>query len=230
MKKIIAVLAAIILFTSCGTPESAESITTPTTTTAATFEMTTTAETTITEKAIETEFQPIIVYSELNIADFESVSAKSEEEYYYDYDISFIDGKADFDYSNLIEVEKYNELFIYSDDKNLNDIVANDSIEILNVCQTSTADLKGIENFNSLKVFNFYMYNVNIKDISDIKKSPAIERVHLNYADSVEDFSPLGELKNLKYLSITSQTLPGIEAISNCKELEFLYLYNFKEL
>jgi hypothetical protein len=34
----------------------------------------------------------------------------------------------------------------------------------------------------------------------------------------------------LKYLSITSQTLPGIEAISNCKELEFLYLYNFKEL
>jgi internalin A len=97
----------------------------------------------------------------------------------------------------------------------------------LNVCQTSSGDLIGIDNFGGLKEFNFYMYNVNIKDISDLEKVLTIQRVHMNYADSVEDFSPLGKLSNLKYLSVTSQTLPGIDEIKNCQNLETLKLENF---
>jgi internalin A len=153
----------------------------------------------------------------------------SEIDIYYHYDISPFDFSvlANFDYTDPNEIAKYSELYVYSDDKSLSDIAENNNIETIHVCQTSTNDLRGIEKFIGLKNFNFYMYDVNISDISDLQYSPNIVNLHLNYADKIEDFSPIRHLAQLEELSITAQEMNNISSITACTNLKKLSLNSF---
>jgi hypothetical protein len=121
-------------------------------------------------------------------------------------------------------LKNYTEIDIHSDDVNLSDFPDNNTIETINIRETQNNTLNGIEHFKALKNLNFYSGHVTIHDISAIINCPKLESIVFRFTYEISDYSPVGDLYNLKSLIFFTNEVKGIDSISNCTKLESLYL------
>lgn len=135
----------------------------------------------------------------------------------------------DGDHSKKIDIGNADSLIIDSFDLRLSDFNYCPSLEKLFIDKSSSNDLKGIENFPNITMLEIDQ-DTYISDISEIVKCKKIEDLTFHFADSVSDYSYLGELENLNDLYIIlsgrydekEYKAVNIESLSSCKNLEYL--------
>ena len=175
-------------------------------------------ETTVTaEEITETETETTFL-SELSLS-YYSISENGELK-------SF---EFDGDHSKKIDIGNADSLIIDSFDLRLSDFNYCPSLEKLFIDKSSSNDLKGIENFPNITMLEIDQ-DTYISDISEIVKCKKIEDLTFHFANSVSDYSYLGELENLNdlYIILSGRydekdcKAVNIESLSSCKNLEYL--------
>ena len=175
-------------------------------------------ETTVTaEEITETETETTFL-SELSLS-YYSISENDELKTF----------EFDGDHSKKIDIGNADYLHISSSDLSLSDFNYCPSLETLLIEQSSSNDLKEIENFPNLKLF-ILCQDTHISDISDIVKCKKIEGLYFHFTNDVTDYSYLGELENLNDLYIIlsgrydekEYKAVNIESLSLCKNLQHL--------
>ncbi len=125
--------------------------------------------------------------------------------------------------------DKYFAIEIESDRFSLSDLSYSENLKRLTINKLGADNLNGIENFPNLEYLT--INDDCVRDISDLSKLKNLDTIWIRFTSTVEDYSVLSELENLKefgaILCNDGGTMPHIEAIENCLKLEKLYLQGF---
>jgi Leucine-rich repeat (LRR) protein len=227
MKKFITVITAIILFTSCASPENVETLTTSATTTAAAFEMSTAAETTeATASTASVKEDHPDSYNDWDNIDRNTTKLTINCVSQYDIDmlaefdnlvnLSIVFGHS-FDEDHAIPAPKTIDLTPVSDKTGLQ--------ELYIVSCPKTDDFSWLKNFENLTdlMITGTFENYGVFDMKSISSLKHFENLNLqeHYIKNFEEISKLKSLKSFRFVPIGETDITPIGELSNLTELKF---------
>ena len=104
-------------------------------------------------------------------------------------------------------------------------------LDTLSIIQCKVKSLEGIQKSQNMQCLYLY-YNRALQDISALLKvKKSLRALRIENCPKIEDFSVLGELKNLELLELSGENeLPSLSFLKNMKKLKtFIFSMNVKD-
>lgn len=125
---------------------------------------------------------------------------------------------------NYNKVETLKSLLVggfKGNNRDLTDLFNSEKLDTLQLSECGMYSLNGIESSYKMQCLYLY-YNRSLKDISALSKvKDTLKALRIENCSKIEDFSVLGELKNLELLELVgSNKLPNLDFIRSMKNLK----------